>query len=525
VTPDRERSALFVTALLSTRNDLAWRERALVISRVPPFNIHSATHIMEGLTRSLGEFGNVLHSVRCSRNSLVPAAHRAEQWISQGIFVIACEELGVRESYEQTFPPILFAKGDLSVADMEIAAILNSRKPRHVRPDDRWVLATRSLVRMACAQGCAIASSYGSMPYNLVTRMCACEGAPVIGVCDDILPCMGPENRLDYFTNTYKGLFPTRNTLFLSPFSPGSRPSRTVRARQRDDLVAALSSSILAAEVRADGNMAAVMESAVRRNVRVTLFLPEPPDSRTKGNHQFLERHPECDVHTVSLESIQPGWGRATGPSEPASSGSPGVHVLLNPLHKGEHLIHYTRSCPGPWPGQSVAQYCQSLIDGCRASAHTAFDTLMRILRENLIRGSARLVRGNTPVVSFTECLPYTLNELVRWRTGLIRWSFEPYGIAIRRQSLSPLGVEPTVYGPEGVFDELTEERRFLFQLVRPEGNDWSIEKEWRVRGDLRLSDVPREHVTVVVAQLEEAVIVQEEFGLAVTLGVMVHRA
>jgi predicted Rossmann fold nucleotide-binding protein DprA/Smf involved in DNA uptake len=519
VTPDHERSALFVTALLSAFNDLTWQERALVISRVAPFDIHSDTDVIEGLRLSLVDREGFVHSVRRSKSSLVHAATKAEQWIYQGIFVLTFEDLGIHESFRETIPPTIYAKGDRSILDMPIAAILNSRKPLRIHPDDRWLVATQSLVRMACREGYAIASSYGSMPYNLVSRMSACEETPVVGVCDNILPFMGTEKSLALFNDTYRDLFPDGKTLFLSSFSPGSSPSRAVRFQQRDDIVAALSSSILVAEVRAGGNMTRMMESAVKRNAQVTLFLPEIADNSTAGNHQFLEKYPAAGARIVSQESLQTVEDHLAEPSNHTLSRDTSLQVLLNPLAKGEHLIHYTRSCPGPWPGQSLAEFCQSLIDGCCDSAHTAFDTLMRILGENLIRGSHKLVRGNDPVVSFTECLPYTLDELIKWRPGLIRWSFEPYGVAIRMQALTPLRVEPAIYGTEEVFDQLTEERRFLFQLVKPEGNDWSIEKEWRLRGDLRLSDLPREDVTVVVPRLEEAMIIQQEFGLAVTLG------
>jgi len=94
-------------------------------------------------------------------------------------------------------------------------------------------------------------------------------------------------------------------------------------------------------------------------------------------------------------------------------------------LAKGSrYLIHYTRACPGPWPGQKIMDYCRSLVRGDKDSMHTAFDTLMRIIRERRIRGGARLTRGNCPVVSFTECAPMrrvtSLNGGPLWFGGLL---------------------------------------------------------------------------------------------------------
>ncbi|MBM3302703.1 MAG: hypothetical protein FJY85_22475 [Deltaproteobacteria bacterium] len=181
-------------------------------------------------------------------------------------------------------------------------------------------------------------------------------------------------------------------------------------------------------------------------------------------------------------------------------------------------LVHYTRSCPGPWPGQTIAEYCRSLVDGCENSAHTAFHTLHRILTERLIRGSNRLTRGPERVVSFTECLPGELNRLIKWHRGLIRWSFEPYGIAIRRKLLWILGASQVVYGDEELYLRLPQDDKYRFQLLKSGGSDWSREKEWRLIGDLNLKDVAKENFIVLVSEPHEAVIIEEAFDCPVAL-------
>jgi len=152
-------------------------------------------------------------------------------------------------------------------------------------------------------------------------------------------------------------------------------------------------------------------------------------------------------------------------------------------------------------------------VEGQERSAHSAFDTLVHILEEGLIRGSNRLTRGPQRVVSFTELLPNRLTSLMTWRTGLARWSFEPYGIAMSKRRLLKLGARKVIYGDEEVYRNLPEDSRHLFQVERPNRQDWSGEKEWRVLGDLSLRVIDPEEVTIIVENEGECSIVRHVFG------------
>ena len=153
------------------------------------------------------------------------------------------------------------------------------------------------------------------------------------------------------------------------------------------------------------------------------------------------------------------------------------------------YLCHYTRPCPGPWPGQSHRDYLDSLLKGEASCGHNALDTLERILREGRIRGSHRLVRGVDAVVSWTSRPPWDLGKMRRWNRGLMRWTFEPYGIAVNRRDLRRLGAKPAVYGPTRLYQELSPEERYRFQLQGSTGMSWKLEREWRLLGDLALAE------------------------------------
>ena len=194
-----------------------------------------------------------------------------------------------------------------------------------------------------------------------------------------------------------------------------------------------------------------------------------------------------------SLESDGPG--DLEGADSPVGAHAPGslrVTVLRNEeVAWGEYLYHYTRACPGPWPGQSHEEFLLSLLRGDGLSGHTVLDTLIRIVLEEKIRASLKLVRGEQAVVSWTSRPPMELDSMRRWNRALIRWTFEPFGVAVKRSSLRQMGAKPVIYAPESVYSRLTPSQRFRFQLHRPPRCSWKVEREWRLPRDLLLDRPP----------------------------------
>jgi hypothetical protein len=70
----------------------------------------------------------------------------------------------------------------------------------------------------------------------------------------------------------------------------------------------------------------------------------------------------------------------------------------------------------------------------------------------------------------------------------------------------------------EQAFDDLSEDLKYLFQLQNPDGKQWSFEREWRMRGNVRLADFDQDEVFVIVRTVAEAEIVAKEFGYATAL-------
>ncbi len=322
------------------------------------------------------------------------------------------------------FPEWFHCRGDRRMLDLPRACVLNSRKPRSVTPDDCWLKATRACVEAAAADGYALVSSVGNLAYNWVSFLAAKNKLPLILALDSPLPLEAEEDIPAL--REFSGLFDPRRTLIVSPFTHDSTPRKKLGGPIRDACVASMSHALWAAEIRSGGIMEKILTEAADAGRRVIVFRPDRYDSRTAGNKRLL------DSKAVPFAPF------LKSPAPLASSSSAGPMMSADALEDGAYLFHFTRSCPGPWPGQSWREYLTSLDRGEPGAAHRVLDTLLRIVREGRIRGGSRLIRGRDPMVSLTARAPQEMAELASWNRSLIRWSFEPYGIAIHREAWNP---------------------------------------------------------------------------------------
>jgi len=92
-----------------------------------------------------------------------------------------------------------------------------------------------------------------------------------------------------------------------------------------------------------------------------------------------------------------------------------------------------------------------------------------------------------------------------KWNPALVRWTVEPYGVAVRRDILRSFGAKPAVYGSEQVYSRLAEPERYRFQLSRAsQSASWRHEREWRLRCDLALRSVRSDGCFVFVPTGED---------------------
>lgn len=190
---------------------------------------------------------------------------------------------------------------------------------------------------------------------------------------------------------------------------------------------------------------------------------------------------------------------------EQADSRESALKAEASDWNDDEWLVHCTRRCDGPWPGQSWSQYRDEMLLGSDESAsREPLDTLRRIVRMRRLIAGATTSKQAHRVVCFSAV---PLPELLRRRTfrsHVSRWDYEPYGIAIRRRAAMNCGLKPVVYGKASQRNELPEKDRFLFQAAGRD-REWEAEKEWRGLGDLDLASVDPADVRVFVPGEREA--------------------
>jgi len=447
-----------------------------------------------------------------------------------GVFLAAAEGGGNpgRRSHRHC-PGVLFGKGDPQI-DLPLLAVFNSRKPRLVSPDSNWLKALSIFFEGLDPGEIALAGSTGTLSYDLASTLAQRSGFAQILVAPFALI---PLNHADRELLKTYGEGASGIPILSCMLYAGSCSTKQA-AVCRDRILAALANFHLVLEIRSGGNLLAALEEIQGQSPRHQFVLdPGNINSSNAGNYTLLTKFPE-HTHRLKLDAVHAekdegrlsrgdaehaekckGWrfyskletensklpqdGLSRGDAEHAEK-CKGGHVYSklktdnSKLPQGNSklpnfLFHYTRACAGPWPGETYRQYLMNLLDRHPLSGHSALETLIRIIEEARIRGASLMVRGRESVISWSSHPPQDLFLMRKWNRALIRWTVEPYGIAVRRDVLRSLGAKPAIYGGEQTYGRISEAEKYRFQLSRSTpSSSWRHEREWRLPGDLVLS-------------------------------------
>ncbi len=160
-------------------------------------------------------------------------------------------------------------------------------------------------------------------------------------------------------------------------------------------------------------------------------------------------------------------------------------------------LTHWTHSRPGPWPGETAAEYYRDILNEPEKYVRSAPATLAAILAGGVVRGSGTHMAASEMTVSLTSLPPLEALAMMRWRSRYRRWNMEPYGIAIRRDALVPLGARQVRYYDEMPSQLSSAEK--IFSQRRGRLTDWSGEREWRIHGQLHLDQIDPDEIALLV--------------------------
>lgn len=165
-------------------------------------------------------------------------------------------------------------------------------------------------------------------------------------------------------------------------------------------------------------------------------------------------------------------------------------------------LTHSTRQPGGAWPDEAQTDFVDEVLLS-ESTDRSPLAALLRILSQEKLIASGTGIRGAYPVVCFSACPLKKLLQKRKWQRHRTRWDFEPFGICVRQEVLERSGAKSVSYSDNETWERLSEAVRPWFQKKSSQvGNqtvDWSMEQEWRVRGDFDLSQIERDDMFVFV--------------------------
>ncbi len=362
-------------------------------------------------------------------------------------------------------------------------ALVNSRKPRRVCPDESWLSWTMALGYAIARAGHTLCTSVGTLGYE----------AALFGAA------MG--------NGDIQVFVPTDESRLVSECLPAStRTNARITcvavdsAIQRDREIIEGADLVIAVAIRSGGHMESLLRDRWRAGKPTQVVRPEEQGAVWQGSRYLINQGvPDVDTsllmqanewkardHVRPREYFDWSWFFPTWREAPLT---------------GPTLAHFTRSTDGPWPGQSYSDYLQDLWQGGLRAQRDGAAALWRIVSHYQVLGSSRLIRGAFPVVSLTAVSPDKIGELHRYRAHLIRWDFEPWGIVFDRNWLVQKNAHAVKYLSSSSYRNLPAEEKPYFQKHEPPHCDYSAEEEWRIVGNLDFSTAPRDAVRLVLGQ------------------------
>ncbi len=350
--------------------------------------------------------------------------------------------------------------------DRPFSLVLNSRQNKMPRGSELWVQKSMEAARYIAEKGHTALTSMGMHPWNLcVWAVSAVGGAQII-----VLPKYDGDDfevTIDNLILDYN-LNPDKTGFLLFPTNTSSAKPKAAW-RERDQMIIEMADRIYPVAVRPAGNMAGHVESAVAGGKTVIR------DFQCEYNPAKPERLHKFDVRTVAEKF---------------------------PAEKWDYLTHWTHSFTGPWLDETSADYYSAVANSGSAYSRSALASLKRIISEKRIFAGDDHARRGERFVSFTELPPSQAVELMKWKPRQMRYSFEPYGIAIRKEAAVAVGIRKVIYGDGKAYRSLPDFEKPYFQMIGK--SDWSREAEWRRLSDVPFEKIDRGDMLIIVAKNDD---------------------
>lgn len=373
--------------------------------------------------------------------------------------------------YQQHFPSPIEADyyGNFHFDESRLAVILNSRQSKTPTGNDPWITNTFEAVRWAVKKGYVLITGIGMNTWELVCWACGnCAGRQVI-VCP--VESSADINQIVNKIVDDFGLDRNRTGwLFFAAMQKAK--SSKVDWPKRDRLAISHANIFIPVSLRPDGNLEMLLKQYLNGNKNVVI------DDFKVGYQGRVKKYKQV----ITKEDLNP-------------------KISNMPW---DYVTHWTRTHYGAYPDETSKEFYSKLVNSGDYYLNSAINTLKQILVEKKIKGSTHNIKDGMSVVAFSSLRPEDVLPLMRWRARYVRWSFEPYGIAISTEMAKSIGLRPVIYGKPSLYETLTEQDKPFFQSQGVKGGDWCPENEWRHIGDLDLSDIKSSDMKIIVGKSDE---------------------
>jgi len=491
LSPEDSQRILMLSALLATMPRQDGNRRQGLLARAPRFFPDTWSAARDWLEEEI--------QCSISGKQLRRAENFMRDWQPQGFWVAEFTSPCEHQENMGACPRFLFGQGQYP-RDTPLAAFFNSRKSRNLSPEAFWIQALRGFLEKWPVNGQALASSLGTLTHDLVTHVGLSRSIATILVVHSSFDRLESVPRIHGFSKSFRPL------ATLTCQAPAMVCARKDLMLCRDRILAKLAHEHCLVELRPEGNLHRMLRELHADGSRSVRFATRVHEGQRASTHHGTAHSISKGAVPLILEVAKEPSGVPPAKARPIGDPS---HLFSPPEPWNRYLYHYTRSCWGPWPGQSYEDYLESLYQGRKDSGHTTLDTLVRILREKRLRASSKTIRGTTPVISWTVHAPSKLPQIRHWNRALVRWTFEPYGIAVLKRRLKALGAKPTIYAPAGAFPRLRQCDRHRFQRHEPPDICWRQEREHRLPGDLKLDALENDDYFIFVPKGTDALFVK----------------
>ena len=354
--------------------------------------------------------------------------------------------------------------------------ILNSAQGKYPMGADPWIKASAKAVSSLASELVTMLCSTEPSPWNMVTYLAGAAGMNVELLIKAPYNSIGQSEFL-HLVNEYKLDVSKTKPLFFDDTDKNSLHHKKLW-QLRDHVMVHTADAIYPVSVRSGGRLDMLLRDE-------TVQAKVSNDFRT-GMSQASHR----PQYTLNNRTIHP-WP------------------------KEEWLVHWTRANQGQWPGENAWEYYHDILSSPDEYVRSAEATLVRMISSHCIRGSSWKLPLGESAVAFTALSIEEALPLMRWRQRFVRYSFEPYGLAVKRSVLSDLGAQEVMYS--GKHSDDTGKNR-LFYHASGAKTDWTREREWRFRGDLSLEGIDSGDIIAIVPDKWARIALQDRLKCDITI-------